>query len=113
MLGRRLPFTLNPRNGRELHNPADYRDQFVDATGTRHIELPTRQLGERVQAHLQGLYGARSVVSCVAVPRVRPLFLLERRRKVLAERAEFLARQDHRGRCATTLSVIVRSLHGG
>ena len=46
----------------------------------------SRQLGERVQAHLQGLYGARSVVSCVAVPRVRPLFLLERRRKVLAER---------------------------
>ena len=34
-------------------------------------------------------------------------------RKVLAERAEFLARQDHRGRYATTLSVIVRSLHGG
>ena len=73
----------------------------------------SRQLGERVQAHLQRLYGARSVVSCVAVPRVRPLFLLERRRKVLAERAGFLARQDHRGRCARTLSGIVRSLHDG
>ena len=55
----------------------------------------TAQLGAQMQAHLQQLYGARSVVSCVAVPRVRPLYLLQQRCELVAERALFLQQQQH------------------
>lgn len=49
------------------------------------------RLGAQVHVYLQQLYGGRSVVSCVAVPRVRPLYLLEQRRKVVVERSLFLS----------------------
>jgi hypothetical protein len=49
------------------------------------------RLGSRVRVYLQQLYGDRSVVTCVAVPRVRPLYLLEQRCKVVAERVSFMS----------------------